>query len=75
MSYRVFWSPNAEDRLERLLQDTSNQSHCAAAAPGQLISDLRANPWNLVSLDMMLFESPSNIHSAFNTSYTKTSTR
>ncbi len=32
MSYRVFWAPFAEQRLEALLQDVAAQPHCAAAA-------------------------------------------
>jgi plasmid stabilization system protein ParE len=32
MSYRVFWSPHAEQRLEEILQDTARQAQHAAAA-------------------------------------------
>lgn len=42
MSYSVFWAPNAEQRLEEILQDAASQSLCAAAARDidqQLISD------------------------------------
>lgn len=42
MSYSVFWAPNAERRLEEILQDAASQSLCAAAARDidqQLISD------------------------------------
>jgi hypothetical protein len=32
MSYRVFWSPHAEQRLELILQDLSARTQIAAAA-------------------------------------------
>jgi hypothetical protein len=32
MSYRVFWSPHAEQRLELILQDFSARTQIAAAA-------------------------------------------
>jgi hypothetical protein len=32
MSYRVFWSPHAEQRLEEILQDATAQAQYAAAA-------------------------------------------
>lgn len=32
MTYRVFWSPHAEERLEELLRDASHQTECATAA-------------------------------------------
>ena len=32
MSFRVFWSPHAEQRLEEILQDASAQAQLAAAA-------------------------------------------
>lgn len=32
MSYRVFWSPHAEEQLERLLLGAFDQSHLAAVA-------------------------------------------
>lgn len=32
MSYRVLWSPHAEERLEGILQDLSAQASCAQAA-------------------------------------------
>ena len=42
MSYRVFWSPHAEHRLEEILRDAAVQAECAAAAreiDQQLVSD------------------------------------
>lgn len=32
MTYRVFWAPHAEARLEIILQDEETQARCAAAA-------------------------------------------
>lgn len=32
MSYRVFWAPHAEQRLEEILRDATMQGQCAAAA-------------------------------------------
>ena len=32
MSYRVFWSPHAEQRLEEILQDAVKQAEIAASA-------------------------------------------
>jgi plasmid stabilization system protein ParE len=32
MTYRVFWSPHAERRLEQILQNTSDSAVVAAAA-------------------------------------------
>ena len=44
MSYRVFWSPHAEQRLEEILQDPTSQAQIAAAARDiDLISQLRSN--------------------------------
>jgi hypothetical protein len=43
MSYRVFWSPHAEQRLEEILQDLAEQSQIAAAAR-DIDRFLRADP-------------------------------
>jgi hypothetical protein len=65
MSYRVFWSPHAEDQLERLLLGSSDQPRLAEAARG-IDQRLAKDPWifgeSRFDAVRIAFEQPLAIH-------------